>query len=66
MLGLGVGWMQDEFQYLVTGKVTDEYIQLHQELWTKENPELRGSTTRCPGPDSIPNRCRNPIGLRAL
>ena len=48
ILGAGVGWMEEEFKALGLdtfarrGAVTDEYIQLFKELWTKDNPELQG------------------------
>ena len=48
ILGAGVGWMEEEFQalgldtYAQRGAVTDEYIQLFKELWTKDNPEFHG------------------------
>ena len=48
ILGLGVGWMKEEFQLLgapgfeARGRVTDEYIKAFKELWTKENPAFRG------------------------
>ena len=48
ILGLGVGWMKEEFELLgaprfeARGRVTDEYIKAFKELWTKENPAFRG------------------------
>ena len=48
ILGAGVGWMEEEFKALGLdtfarrGAVTDEYIHLFKELWTKDNPELQG------------------------
>ena len=48
ILGAGVGWMEEEFQalgldtYAQRGAVTDEYIQLFKELWTKDEPEFQG------------------------
>ena len=48
ILGAGVGWMEEEFKALgldtfaQRGAVTDEYIQLFNELWTKDNPEFQG------------------------
>jgi len=49
ILGLGVGWMKEEFQLLGAprfedrGRVTDEYIRAFKELWTKENPTFEGA-----------------------
>lgn len=48
ILGLGVGWMKEEFQLVGAlrfegrGRVTDEYIKAFKELWTKENPTFEG------------------------
>ena len=48
ILGVGVGWMREEFQALnlttfeERGAATDEYIQILRELWTKEWPSYRG------------------------
>jgi probable F420-dependent oxidoreductase len=49
ILGLGVGWMREEFQLVGAprfeerGRVTDEYIRAFKELWTKENPSFEGT-----------------------
>lgn len=48
IVGLGVGWMKEEFENLKAppyedrGRVTDEYIKAFRELWTKDRPEFRG------------------------
>ena len=48
ILGAGVGWMEEEFQamgldtYKERGAVTDEYLQLYREFWTKESPSFQG------------------------
>jgi probable F420-dependent oxidoreductase len=48
IIGLGVGWMKEEFENLGApdfadrGKVTDEYIQAFRELWTKDAPSFKG------------------------
>ncbi len=48
ILGVGVGWMEEEFKALgldtftERGKVTDEYIQIFKELWTKDDPQFQG------------------------
>ena len=66
ILGAGVGWMEEEFlalgldTYHQRGAVTDEYIRLFKELWTKDEPEFHGSTTRCRERVLSPSRCRNP------
>jgi len=49
ILGLGVGWMKEEFplvgapRFEDRGRVTDEYIRAFRELWTKENPAFEGN-----------------------
>ena len=48
IVGLGVGWMKEEFENLKAptyedrGRVTDEYINAFRELWTSENPSFNG------------------------
>ena len=47
-LGLGVGWMKEEFDNLgsppfaARGRVTDEYIRAFRELWISESPSFQG------------------------
>ena len=49
ILGCGTGWMPEEFvavgapPYAERGKVTDEYIDIYRELWTKDAPAFKGS-----------------------
>lgn len=48
VLGLGVGWMKEEFDNLdcppfhERGRVTDEYIRAFRELWTRDRPSFQG------------------------
>ncbi|HYY24266.1 MAG TPA: LLM class F420-dependent oxidoreductase [Candidatus Udaeobacter sp.] len=48
IVGLGVGWMKEEFESLKAprfedrGRVTDEYIRAFRELWIEENPSFTG------------------------
>jgi probable F420-dependent oxidoreductase len=48
IVGLGVGWMKEEFENLNAppfadrGRVTDEYIQAFRELWSSDNPFFKG------------------------
>lgn len=47
ILGAGAGWMKEEFELLGApfeerGKVTDEYLEAFQELWTKDAPVYSG------------------------
>ena len=47
-LGIGVGWMEEEFAALDAppfaerGAVTDEYLRAYKELWTSDNPSFDG------------------------
>jgi probable F420-dependent oxidoreductase len=49
ILGAGVGWMREEFEALHTapyeerGRVTDEYLRLMRECWTREPVHFRGA-----------------------
>ncbi|MFN0317410.1 MAG: LLM class F420-dependent oxidoreductase [Burkholderiales bacterium] len=51
-LGVGAGWMDEEFQALGAppfaerGKVTDEYLDAFKELWTQDNPRFEGKYVR--------------------
>ena len=48
ILGAGVGWMEEEFQamgldtYKERGAVTDEYLQIYKDLWTKDDASFQG------------------------
>tara|TARA_B100001964_G_C14178930_1_gene575242 strand:+ start:313 stop:1221 length:909 start_codon:yes stop_codon:yes gene_type:complete len=48
ILGAGVGWMEEEFQamgldtYKERGAVTDEYLQVYKEFWTKDDASFEG------------------------
>lgn len=48
ILGVGAGWMREEFEalglstYAERGAVTNEYIRLFKELWTKDEPIFQG------------------------
>lgn len=48
IVGVGVGWLAEEFEALRTdpyeerGRVTDEYLALYKALWTQENPSFKG------------------------
>ena len=48
ILGIGVGWMEEEFKALglntfaERGAVTDEHIRIFKELWTQDDPEFHG------------------------
>ena len=48
VVGVGVGWMREEFQALglppfeERGAVTDEYIRAFKVLWTEDDPQFQG------------------------
>src|SRR5574342_610346 len=48
ILGVGVGWLEEEFRalgappYAERGRVTDEYLRLMRECWTREPLEWKG------------------------
>ena len=52
VLGIGAGWMKEEFEaigapdFAQRGKVTDEYIKVFIELWTKDKPRFAGEYVR--------------------
>ena len=66
ILGVGVGWMEEEFQALgldtfqQRGAVTDEYIQLYKELWTKDEPVFNGKHYQISGSGFQPKPVQNP------
>ena len=60
ILGAGVGWMREEFETLQApsfdqrGKVTDEYLRLMREMWTKEPVQWSGPHYRLPSVSALP------------
>lgn len=45
--GVGIGWMQDEFEFLgipfaERAAISDEYMQVIKALWTDEHPRIAG------------------------
>ena len=52
IVGCGTGWMQEEFEavgaapFAERGRVTDEYIDVFKELWTRDSPSFAGVHTR--------------------
>lgn len=66
ILGAGVGWMEEEFQalgldtYAQRGAVTDEYIQLFKELWTKDDPVFQGEHYQLSGTGFMPKPVQKP------
>ena len=66
MLGVGVGWMKEEFELLgldtfhERGKVTDEYLRIYKELWTQEDPEYQGTYSQFSGIKFYPKPVQKP------
>ena len=66
ILGAGVGWMEEEFQalglntYHERGAVTDEYIELYKELWTKDDPVFNGKYYQISGSGFQPKPVQKP------
>ncbi|HEX7785361.1 MAG TPA: LLM class F420-dependent oxidoreductase [Methylomirabilota bacterium] len=60
ILGAGVGWMREEFEtvqappFEARGKVTDEYLRLMREIWTKEPVQFSGVYYRLPSVSALP------------
>ncbi len=65
-LGVGVGWMEEEFQALGAppfaqrGAVTDEYIRAFKELWTSDNPTFAGEFCRFSNVKFLPKPVQQP------
>ena len=66
ILGAGVGWMEEEFQALgldtfkQRGAVTDEFIELYKELWTKDHPSFQGEHYQISGSGFEPKPVQKP------
>ena len=66
ILGVGVGWMEEEFKALgldtfaERGKVTNEYIRIFKELWTKDDPEFQGRYHKFSGIRFYPKPVQKP------
>jgi probable F420-dependent oxidoreductase len=60
ILGIGVGWLREEFEALHSppfaerGRVTDEYVRLMRECWTREPVEFRGAYYRMAAVSALP------------
>jgi probable F420-dependent oxidoreductase len=65
-LGAGTGWMAEEFaalgltNFAERGAVTNEYLLLFKELWTKENPEFRGKHVQVSDIGFLPKPVQRP------
>ena len=66
ILGVGVGWMEEEFKALglntfpERGRVTNEYIRIFKELWTKDDPEFHGRYHQFSGIKFYPKPVQKP------
>jgi len=66
ILGLGTGWMREEFDALGLnsfsdrGAVTDEYVRVFKELWTSENPTFEGKYCRFSNLTFLPKPFQKP------
>lgn len=66
ILGVGAGWLEEEFVALgldtfhERGKVTDEYIRIFKELWTKDDPEFQGHYYQFSGIKFYPKPVQKP------
>ena len=66
ILGVGVGWMEEEFKALglntfaERGRVTDEYLRVFKELWSKDDPEYQGSYAGFSGIKFSPKPAQSP------
>lgn len=66
ILGLGVGWMKEEFQALGSppfeerGAVSDEYIEIFKSLWTQSNPAMDGNYAQFSNVDFQPKPVQKP------
>jgi probable F420-dependent oxidoreductase len=60
ILGAGVGWLREEFEALHSppfgerGRVTDEYLRLMKECWTREPVDWRGTYYRMAPVSALP------------
>jgi probable F420-dependent oxidoreductase len=66
ILGVGVGWMEEEFQALGAppfaerGAVTNEYLQAFKELWVSDNPTFEGKYCRFSNLKFLPKPVQKP------
>jgi len=66
ILGAGVGWMEEEFQalnapaYKERGRVTDEFIRLMREMWTREPVDFKGQYYTLGKVSALPKPVQSP------
>ena len=66
ILGVGVGWLREEFEVLdlppfdERGAVTDEYLRAFIELWTSDNPSFHGKYVQFDDISFLPKPVQKP------
>jgi probable F420-dependent oxidoreductase len=66
ILAVGVGWNEDEFRLLghdyfhQRGKVTNEFLHIFRELWTKDSPDFAGEYYTTSGINFYPKPAQEP------
>jgi probable F420-dependent oxidoreductase len=66
IVGAGVGWWPEEFEALAAppfaarGPVTDEYLALMKELWTRDEPRFAGEHYRLADVMALPHPVQSP------
>ncbi|HEX2171025.1 MAG TPA: LLM class F420-dependent oxidoreductase [Dehalococcoidia bacterium] len=68
ILGVGVGWMEDEFRilgleedaYRERGRITDEHIKIYRECWTNSAPVYHGDRYQLDGFRFLPTATQQP------
>ena len=65
MLGLGVGWLREEFRALgvdphMRGRMTDEYLEICRRLWRDEVASFAGKHYRLPAVRTGPKPAQRP------
>ncbi len=66
ILGVGVGWMEEEFEALDTppfadrGAVTNEYLEAIKELWTSDDPTYDGKYVKLSNIEFSPKPVQKP------
>jgi probable F420-dependent oxidoreductase len=67
ILGVGVGWMEDEFRALgigdhfpVRGRVTDEYLRIMEAVWAQDVASFDGEFERFENVSALPRPVQQP------
>lgn len=65
-IGCGAGWMREEFEAIGTepfderGRVTNEYLEVFKELWTKDDPAYDGDYAKFADITFLPKPVQKP------